>query len=122
MARTGADVLNGNIGSSERAMVLTFRMKVELRSSEVLRDKQIQSIKPVFRSALDPIFSRLDIAVKPVPVLDEKSRRVLFVEAPKEYRILVRVVARQAGIADSHFQGKFVLSKRGIERLEPDEA
>jgi hypothetical protein len=118
VAETGDDVLNRNIGRTQRTMVLTFRMKVDLRSSDALKDKQIRSIKHVFRYDLDPIFSRLDNAVKPVPVLDEKTRRVLFVEAPKEYRVPVTVTARQEGFKEARTEGSLVLSKRGIERLE----
>jgi hypothetical protein len=121
-AQTDDDALNRDVGRTQRQMVLTFRMKVELRPSEVLRGKQIRSIKHVFRYDLDPIFSRLDNAVKPVPILDEKARRVLFVEAPKEYRVPVRVVALQEGQPESSTDGVLVLSKRGIERLEPAES
>ena len=121
VAETADDLLNSNIGRTQKSMVLTFRMKVGLRSSDVLKGKQIRSIKHVFRYDLDPIFSRLDNAVKPVPVLDEKSRRVLFVEAPKEYRVPVILIARQAGQPERHTSGTLVLSKRGIERLEPAE-
>jgi hypothetical protein len=120
-AETADDLLNRNVGRTQRSMTLTFRMKVVLRSSEVLQGKQIRSIKHVFRYDLDPIFSRLDNAVKPVPVLDETSRRVLFVEAPKEYRVPVTLTARQVGQPGSYSSGTLVLSKRGIERLEPDE-
>jgi len=122
VAETADDVLNRNVGRTQRSMVLTFRMRVELHRSGVLRDKQIRSIKHIFRYDLDPIFGRLDNAVKPVPVLDEQARRVLFVEAPKEYRVPVRVVARQEGLADAETHGVLVLSKRGIERLEPGDA
>jgi hypothetical protein len=115
------DVLNRNVGRTQRVMMLTFRMRTSLRSSALLQSKQIRSIKHVFRYDLDPIFSRLDNAVKPVPVLDEATRRVRFVEAPKEYRVPVCVIARpsEKGLRETRMAGVLVLSKRGIDRLEP---
>ena len=53
----------------------------------------IGSIKHIFRYDLTPIFSRLDNAVKQVPVLDA-GRRVRFADAPREYRFPARIAFR----------------------------
>ncbi len=119
LSGTADDLLNRNVGRTQRVMVLTFRMKAEVHGSAVLNKAGISSIKHVFRYDVSPIFSRLDDAVKPVPILDELTRRVRFVEAPKEYRFPVRVIAHRAGAQPNMVVGMLVVSKRGIERLEP---
>jgi hypothetical protein len=115
---TTADALNREVGTPRKIMVLTFRMKVELHASQLLSAKGIHSVKHVFRYDMTPIFSRLDDAIRPVPVLDESARRVCFVEAPKQYRLPVRVVAREKGQQVQRVDGELVLSKRGIDRIE----
>jgi len=115
---TAADALNRDVGTRRKIMVLTFRMKVEVHASALLASKGIHSIKHVFRYDMTPIFSRLDNAVKAVPVLDESERRVRFVEAPKQYRMPVRVIARQAGKPELRVDAELILSKRGIEKSE----
>lgn len=115
---TAEDVLNRDIGRTLRVMRLVFCMKCDVHGSQALEDKTINSIKHVFRYDVTPFLSRLDDAVKPVPVLDAE-RRVRFVQAPKEYRFPVRVVARRPDAPDTAVAGMLVLSKRGIERLEP---
>lgn len=112
------DALNEVVGR-RKLMRLSFRMKAAARGSAVLARAGIHSIKHVYRYDLTPIFSRLDDAVKAVPVLDEEARRVRFVEAPKEYRVPIRLVARRPGGAENALTGDLVLSKRGIERFEP---
>jgi hypothetical protein len=110
------DPLN-RLGGSRRMVVLGYRMRADLHASTVLARAGIRSIKHIFRYDLGPIFSRLDNAVKAVPVLDETARRVRFADAPKEYRLPVRLVASGDGVALAR-RAELVLSKRGIERLE----
>jgi hypothetical protein len=75
----------------------------------------------VFRYDLSPLFARLDDAVKPVPVLDPETRRVRFAAAPRCYRLPVRVRVRCGG-ASLGERATLVFSKRGLDRLERDDA
>lgn len=116
----GADDVQGNqsIGRPRRVVRLSFRMRAALHAAPPLERAHIDSIKHIFRYDLSPIFSRLDNAVKQVPVLDA-NRRVRFADAPKEYRFPARIAFRpQAGPAIEH-HAHLVLSKRGIERVDP---
>jgi hypothetical protein len=119
LSQSGDDVLNRTVGRTQKVMALTFRMKAEVHGSAVLEKAGIHSIKHVFRYDVSPLFSRLDDAVKSVPVFDASARSVRFVQAPKEYRFPVRVIAYRAGAQPHVVAGMLVLSKRGIERLEP---
>jgi hypothetical protein len=114
------DVLNRHVGNPRKVVCVTFRMKVELHPAPILAKKGIHSVKHVFRYDMTPIFCRLDDAVKPVPVLDPASRRVRFVEAPKQYRMPTRVVVREGGGETARVDGEMVVSKRGIERFARD--
>lgn len=117
-AQSREDLLNSTVGRTQRVMILRYRMRAEAHAQRALEEAGISSCKHIFRYDLNPIFSRLDNAVKQVPVFDEQSRRVRFVEAPKEYRLLVKLQTR--GFArDTVEEGLLVVSKRGIERLEP---
>jgi hypothetical protein len=111
------DVLNRTVGKTYRVMVLRYHLRAEAHASPKLEQAGIHSLKHIFRYDLTPIFSRLDNAVKPVPVLDPVTRRVRFADAPKLYRLPVRLEAR-AGSQQSQMEAQLVLSKRGIERLE----
>jgi hypothetical protein len=92
-------------------------MRAEVHAASELTRAGITSVKHIFRYDLSPIFSRLDNAVKAVPILDEATRRVRFADAPKEYRLPVRLTA-WSGAGRSCAEAELVLSKRGIERLE----
>jgi hypothetical protein len=118
VASTGEDQLNRHVGKNQRVILLTFRMKTEVSSSVKLERAGIHSIKHVFRYDLSPIFSRLDNSVKPVPILDPTTRRVRFVEAPKVYRMPMKLVATVENGPTTRAEGMLVLSKRGVERIE----
>jgi len=106
------------IGAPKRIVQLKFRMRATLHPAAALERAHIYSIKHIFRYDLSPIFARLDNAVKQVPVLDN-NRRVRFADAPREYRFTARIVFRPVdGDAIEH-HAYIVVSKRGIERLEP---
>jgi hypothetical protein len=120
-ARTVDDALNQHIGRTQRMQSITFRMRCEAQACPVLARAGIRSVKHVFRYDVSPVLPRLDDATKQVPVLDEKSRRVRFVEAPKEYRLPVRLRAIANKVVLAEEQTVLVVSKRGIERLEPAE-
>jgi len=74
----------------------------------------------VFRYDLSPMFGRLDDAMKPVPVLDDASRKVRFIDAPRCYRVPIKIRVECAGHIYEE-QSTLVLHKRGLERLDRDE-
>jgi hypothetical protein len=115
-AEEGDDVLNQSVGRTRRLVVLHYRMNAVAHASPLLRRSGLHSVKHIFRYDLTPLFSRLDNAVKRVPVLDE-HQRVHFADAPKEYRFPVRLDACADG-KRTRFVGELVVSKRGIERVE----
>ena len=79
----------------------------------------VRRVKHVFRYDLSPLFARLDDATKPVPVLDDASRRVRFIDAPRCYRLPVTVELKSAGQKHSE-HATLVLHKRGLERIESE--
>src|SRR5262249_12372287 len=111
------DPLITNLQATRRVMRVRYLMRAELPPRPVLKKSGIQSVKHIFRWDLTPIFSRLDNAVKAVPVLDPVTRRVRFVDAPKEYRLPVQLTCESEG-RTMHTEAHIVVSKRGIERLE----
>ncbi|HEX9105156.1 MAG TPA: hypothetical protein VF997_23255, partial [Polyangia bacterium] len=107
-----------DIGAPKRVVQLKFRMRAVLHASATLERAHIYSIKHIFRYDLSPIFSRLDNAVKQVPVLDGQ-RRVRFADAPRQYRFPARIVFTPVGGDAIEHNAYIVASKRGIERIEP---
>jgi hypothetical protein len=110
------DPLN-QVQATRRAMRIRYSMRAEVHACPNQRKSGIQSLKHIFRWDLTPIFSRLDNAVKAVPVLDPDTRRVKFVDAPKEYRIPIELTYESLG-RTVRAQAQLVMSKRGLERLE----
>lgn len=74
-------------------------------------------VKLVFRYDLSPLFARMDDPVKKLPILEPGSRRVRFTDAPRCYRMQVRLTLTIDGRSRTEHQ-TVVLSKRGLERLE----
>jgi hypothetical protein len=58
--------------------------------------------------------------MKPVPVLDDVSRKVRFIDAPRCYRVPIRVRVECGGHTFEE-QSTLVLHKRGLERLDREE-
>jgi hypothetical protein len=117
------DVRGGNsIGRPRRVVQLKFRMRATLHAVPALARAHIFSIKHIFRYDLSPVFTRLDNAVKQVPVLDAQ-RRVRFADAPREYRFPARIAFFASEGADRaapiEHLAYLIVSKRGIERIEP---
>ncbi len=74
-------------------------------------------VKHVFRYDLSPLFARLDDTVKKVPALDALTHRVSFIDAPRRYRVPVRVHVECDGRSHD-VQAVLVLHKHGLDRLE----
>ena len=106
------------IGRPRRVVQLKFRMRATLHATPPLERAHIFSIKHIFRYDLSPIFARLDNAVKQVPVLDG-NRRVRFADAAREYRFPARIAFTPLDGETIEHNAYLVLSKRGIERVEP---
>jgi hypothetical protein len=116
--RQAEDPLNTTLQATRRVMWIRYDMRADVHACPANIGKSgIHSLKHIFRWDLTPIFSRLDNAMKAVPVLDPKTRRVGFVDAPKEYRLPVVLTCESRG-RTVRTEAMLVVSKRGLERLE----
>lgn len=113
------DALNPECGASTPIAVLTYEHRGEVIPNTQLVRSGVRRVKHVFRYDLSPLFARLDDATKPVPVLDDASRRVRFIDAPRCYRIPVTVDV-ESGRQRYTERATLVMHKRGLERLERD--
>jgi hypothetical protein len=117
------DPLNPHSSATMPITSLRYRHQGSIEAVEALDAAGISRIKHVFRYDLSPLFGRLDDATKPVPVLDGKSGRMRFADAPRGYRVPVKLVVRyQFGqrdhVAEEH--GSLIVHKRGLERIEAE--
>lgn len=114
------DPLNPEAGATMPVTVLAYEHKGQVVPNAALVASGVRRVKHVFRYDLSPLFTRLDDALKPVPVLDGTSRKVRFVDAPRCYRLPVRLRVVCGG--REHVENTtLVLHKRGLERLERHE-
>lgn len=111
------DALNPHAGATLPATVVHYVHKGRIFPQRQLAESGVRRIKHVYRYDLSPLFARLDDAVKPVPVLDAVTRRVRFIDAPRCYRIPVRIRVR-TGRREWDDAATLVLHKRGLDRLE----
>ncbi len=113
-----ADPLNPTTQRPVRTVLLRYRFVEDVLGSLPLQTAGFRSIKHIFRYDFTPLLSRLDDAVKRVPVLDENGRCVRFVQAPRCYRLPLVVRHRSSdGVVDEH-RLVVVLHKMGVERVE----
>jgi hypothetical protein len=111
------DPLNPSSSARLSATSVSYLQKGIVLPQPGLSRDGVSQIKYVFRYDLSPLFCRLDDALKQVPVLDETTGRVKFVDAPRCYRVPIMVRVRAA--SKEHVQkGNLVLHKRGLDRLE----
>jgi hypothetical protein len=113
------DPLNPEAGATQNVMVLTYEQRGTVVPKAELLRSGVRRVKHVFRYDLSPMFARLDDAVKPVPVLDHVSRKVRFIDAPRCYRVPIRVIVECEGEKHEE-QSTLVVHKRGLERLEKE--
>lgn len=111
------DPLNPESGAELHGTLLGYHHKGTVHPCATLSASGMRRIKHVFRYDLSPLFARLDDAVKKVPVVEESGRRVRFVDAPRCYRLPVRLTVKCKGRTWSE-AGTLVLHKRGLDRLE----
>lgn len=113
------DLLNPESGASTATTVLSYKHNGEVLPNAALVTSGVRRVKHVFRYDLSPLFARLDDATKPVPVLDDVTRRVRFIDAPRCYRVPITVEVEAGGT--KHVEHRtLVMHKRGLERLESD--
>ena len=115
------DALNPHSGATVPVTIVSYEHKGTVVPHAQLLASGVRRVKHVFRYDLSPMFARLDDAMKPVPVLDEESRKVRFIDAPRCYRVPIRVRVE----CDGHLfeeSSTLVLHKRGLERLDRAES
>ena len=111
------DPLNPQSGARLQSTVIRYVHKGVVSPQPSLTTDGVRRIKHVFRYDLSPLFARLDDSVKQVPVLDLAPRRVRFVDAPRCYRLPVRLKLTCHGQTTSETM-TLVVHKRGLDRLE----
>lgn len=111
------DALNPAAGARRSVTTLHYRHRGMVMPQPQLAAAGVERVKHTFRYDLSPMFSRLDDAVKEIPVLDVEARRVRFVEAPRCYRVPIQVVVT-VGRERYVEEGTLVMHKRGLDRLE----
>ena len=115
------DPLNPASRAIVTATVVRYSHKGQVMPQRELVASGVHRVKHIFRYDLSPLFARLDDAVKKVPVLDARTRRVCFIDAPRCYRVPVRLRVDCDG-RSRDVQARLVLHKRGLDRLELDGA
>jgi hypothetical protein len=113
------DPLNPGSGATLTGTVIHYVHKGTVSPQKELTASGVRRIKHVFRYDLSPLFARLDDAVKQVPVLDGVPRRVRFIDAPRCYRLPLRLRVLCGGKTSEELV-TLVLHKRGLDRLERD--
>jgi len=111
------DPLNPESGATIPVTVLAYDHRGEVLPHGPLYASGVKRVKHVFRYDLSPMFARLDDALKPVPILDGASRKVRFIDAPRCYRVPIKVQVECSGETYEE-QATLVLHKRGLERLD----
>jgi hypothetical protein len=111
------DPLNPSLGATAPVTVMRYVHKGQVMPCAPLAASGVRRVKHVFRYDLSPIFARLDDAVKKVPVLDGETHKVRFIDAPRCYRVPVRLSVT-CGAEVKETKGTLVLHKRGLDRLE----
>ena len=115
-----ADPLNPVVGATMPVTVIRYEHRGVVSPQAKLSAAGVRRVKHVFRYDLSPLFARLDDAVKPIPVLDEE-RKVRFIDAPRCYRVPIEVEVESGGTVTREI-ATLVLHKRGLDRIEKDEA
>lgn len=111
------DPLNPESGAVQVVNVLRYQHRGTVVPQAQLLASGVRREKHVFRYDLSPMFGRLDDALKPVPVLDGESRRVRFIDAPRCYRVPIKVRVECEGEIHEE-EATLVVHKRGLERLD----
>ena len=111
------DPLNPASRAAVTSAVVRYMHRGHVVAKPALLASGVRRVKHIFRYDLSPLFARLDDAVKQVPVLDPVTRRVGFIDAPRRYRVPVRLRVVCGG-ESRDIRAKLVLHKRGLDHLE----
>jgi hypothetical protein len=114
------DMLNPESGATRSVTVLRYTHKGQVLPQAMLSASGVRRVKHVFRYDMSPLFARLDDSSKPIPVLDEKTHRVRFIDAPRCYRVPLKMFLECGGVTWED-TATLVLHKRGLDRIEQDE-
>jgi hypothetical protein len=113
------DPLNPASSAAIVSTVVRYIHRGRVMPQPALLASGVRRVKHVFRYDLSPLFARLDDTVKKVPALDAITHRVSFIDAPRRYRVPVRVHVECDGRShDVH--AVLVLHKHGLDRLEEE--
>jgi hypothetical protein len=115
------DPLNAASGARVTSAVVHHAHRGHVTPQLALLASGVCCVKHIFRYDLSPLFARLDDTVKKVPVLDPVTRMVTFVDAPRRYRVPVRVHVK-CGAESRLVQAVLVLHKGGLDRIENGDA
>ena len=113
----GPDPLNPDVGATAPIGIVRFVHKGRVRAHPELGTTGARHVKHVFRYDLTPIFARLHDAVKMLAVVDAETHRVHFKEAPRHYRLPLRLRLVNSAGAQEH-AATLVISKTGLLRIE----
>lgn len=117
--RNQPDPLNPDSGASTAATLVRFTHRGQVIPHDTLHADGVRRVKHIFRYDLSPLFTRLDDAVKKVPVLDAGTKKVRFIAAPRVYRVPVSLVVT-CGTERRDERATLVIHKRGLERIESE--
>lgn len=111
------DTLNPESGATMSVKVLEYRHRGTVKPQATLTESGVRRVKHVFRYDMSPLFAHLDDAKKSIPVLDEGSHRVRFIDAPRCYKIPITMTLEEGG-AEWSETATLVLHKSGLARIE----
>jgi len=111
------DPLNPESGYLVPSTMLRYTHRGRVLPTAALTAAGVKRVKHVFRYDLSPLFTRLDDAVKQVPVLDTLTHKVRFTEAPRSYRFPFKIRVTCNGKTMEEV-ATVVLHKGGLDRLE----
>jgi hypothetical protein len=112
------DPLNPESGAVLRLTLVEHLHRGRVMSQAALTASGVQRVKQVFRYDLSALFPSLQDVVKAVPVVDPETHRARFVDAPRRYRIPVRLTLTMNGEQEER-AAILVIDKQGIVRLDP---
>ncbi len=104
------------LGSGGMA-VSVIRFDQRGRPGRKLDSVHATQVRIVFRFDLSPLFSRMHDLAKPLAVADAETRRVRFLDAPRSYRVGVKVRLSCGGVVREE-TASLVMNKQGLQRLE----
>ena len=113
---TRPDPLNPAAGAIQRMVLVHYRMRARVHRLRGSPPGVFARLKLVFRYDLAPILSRLDDSVKRVPVPVAGKEQVRFADAPRLYRLPLRLwVKTPAGLERRAVA--VILQRQGIARI-----